>query len=600
MWAGVDETLSLLLLLARPVEWARIIGIDARRKPVRGCESRCVERSFGNGYHVWSRPEWKRHRVMRAFALGTIISMAIAPPTAQAQQSDEGTAQEPRSHTLQATSRLVQLNVLVHDAKGKPVRGLTKGDFVVLDEGRQRRVAIFRIAEERATPVAAIASHPLSVTNRGLAQAERPAAATILLVDSLNMRSTDDLLYTKRELPKFLKNLHTGDPVAVYNLAGPTVRVIHEFSDNTESLIRSAERGSSVVSQLLRGEPAGMRIRVEWTLAAMEAIAMHLADIPGRKTLVWISSAFPITLGFAHMENLAGGASTANAKAGDLESYHDRLKRLARILNSIDLAIYPVDPRGLMIDDRYKATARSGDVSASRLQSAGENSLGEFATMDLIASETGGRAYYNANALGDSIQRAVDDARVTYVLGFYPDEASWNGRNHRLEVRVNRPGVEVRSRRSYFASDAHVESQPEREAALKAAAVTALNGTVIGVTVNVASNPLRPGAQQIEVTVDPQDVHFESKNGKWQADFDLVLTQQAPDGRRLAGERNQCLVDRETYAESQSKGLSFRRDIAIQQEAASLRVLIRDSANGAVGSLSVPVGQARKPKGKTE
>jgi hypothetical protein len=116
----------------------------------------------------------------------------------------QGAAQEPRSHTLQATSRLVQLNVLVHDAKGKPVRGLTKDDFVVLDEGWQRRVAIFRIAEERATPVAAIASHPLSVTNRGLAQAERPAAATILLVDSLNMRSTDDLLYTKRELPKFL------------------------------------------------------------------------------------------------------------------------------------------------------------------------------------------------------------------------------------------------------------------------------------------------------------------------------------------------------------------------------------------------------------
>ncbi len=545
--------------------------------------------------------------------LGLIVSFTMSPATAQAPQPDQSAAQEARSQTLRTTSRLVQLNVLVHDSKGAPVRDLTKDDFVVLDEGRQRRVAIFRIAEEGATPAVAAASHPLTLNSRSLAQTERPAAATILLVDSLNLRSTDDLLYLKRELPKFLKNLQPGDPVAIYTLVGPTVRVIHEFSESSESLIRSAERGPSIISQWLRSstgtgiEPEEKRIKAEWTLAALESIALHLADIPGRKTLVWISSSFPITLGFTHTEDLAGGASAsiAGAKAGDLDSYHDRLKRLARILNNVDIAIYPVDPRGLMIDDQYKAATLSGSVpsqvnAARRFQSVGENSLGEFATMDLIASETGGRAFYNANALGDSIQRAVDDSRVTYVLGFYPDEASWDGTNHKLEVRVNRPGVEVRSRRSYFASDAHTESQPEREAALQAAAATALNGTAIGVTVNVASNPLKPGAQQVEVSVDPQDVHFENKDGKWRADFDLILAQQAPDGRRLAGERSQCVVDRETYADTQSKELSFRRDIAIQQEAANLRVLVRDSANGAVGSLTVPIGQARKSKGKAD
>jgi hypothetical protein len=105
---------------------------------------------------------------------------------------------------------------------------------------------------------------------------------------------------------------------------------------------------------------------------------------------------------------------------------------------------------------------------------------------------------------------------------------------------------------------------------------------------------MKPGTQQIEVSVDPHDVRFENKDGKWQADFDLIVTQPAPDGRRLAGERSQCVVNRETYGETQSKGLSFRRDIAIQPEAASLRVLVRDSANGAIGSLSVPVGQQRK------
>src|ERR1700691_1402023 len=267
-------------------------------------------------------------------------------------------------------------------------------------------------------------------------------------------------------------------------------------------------------------------------------------------------------------------------RASDANSYYERLKRLARILNHVDIAIYPVDPGGLTTDDQYQATTRPGikpsrvDVP-TRFQSVGENNLGEFATMDLIAAETGGRAFYNANALGDSIQRAVDDSRVTYVLGFYPDAASWDGTSHKLEVRVNRPGVEVHSRLSYFASDAHMESQPERELALQAVASTALNGTAIGVTVNVASNPLKPGMQQIEVSVAPEDVRFENKDGKWHADFDLILAQQAPDGRRVTGERSQCVLDRDTYAETQSKAISFRRDIAIQPDAASLRVLVR-------------------------
>jgi VWFA-related protein len=132
------------------------------------------------------------------------------------------------------------------------------------------------------------------------------------------------------------------------------------------------------------------------------------------------------------------------------------------MLNKIDVAVYPVDPKALAIDSDYDAIAHPNAVSRNvvvpRLKTEGENRAGEFATMDLIALETGVRAFYNANALGLSIQWAVDDSRVTYVLGFYPEESSWDGKYHKLEVRVNRPAVEVRSRRSYFASDGAIRS----------------------------------------------------------------------------------------------------------------------------------------------
>ena len=296
---------------------------------------------------------------------------------------------------------------------------------------------------------------------------------------------------------------------------------------------------------------------------------------------------------------MANGA--ARPQSGDLEPYRDRLKRLAAILNRVDIAVYPVDPDALQVDARYRVSFNATAPSAAHsppIQSAGEIRQGDFATMDLLASETGGRAFYSANALGQRIQSAVNDSRSAYALGFYPEEESWDGKPHPIEVRVNRPGLTVRSRRGYFAGDAPAESAPDREAALRTAAAAALDGTAIGLTVNVASNPLRAGPQQIEVRIDQQDIRFENRGGAWRAGFDLLILQNAPDGRRLAGERSRCLIDRETYADARDKPLSLTRKIEVDSAAAALRVLVRDSATGAVGTLAVPIG--RQPKAESK
>lgn len=505
------------------------------------------------------------------------------------------------SEPLHVTSRLIQVNVLVSDSKGVAVRDLSRDDFVLLDEGRPRSIALFLRSTEKAVPASAGVSHPPIIDNR---HRQGPGNATVLLIDSLNMLQAEGLLYVRRELPAFLKQLQAGDSIAIYQLSGPTVRVLHEFSDDTQSLIQGAEHGRGTVGQWLRSADVSQdmperRVKIEWTIAALESIALHLAAVPGRKNLVWVSSAFPITLGFESTEQMAG--AVAQAQKGDLEPYQDRLKHLASILNRVDVAVYPVDPAALEVDAKYqgkfKATAPTLGVSRP-LQSAGEARQGDFATMDLLASETGGKAFYSANALGQSIQGAVNDSRFAYVLGFYPDEQSWDGRSHRIEVRVNRRGLTVRSRHSYFAGDTPLESPPVREAALRAAAATVLNGTAIGLAVEVASNPLGAGSQQIEVRVDQEHIHFANRGGKWRADFDMLITQNAPDGRRVGGVRNQCLIDRETYREARDRPILLTQRIEVDPGADTLRVLVRDSATGAVGSVAIPVSQETKKKVK--
>ena len=199
----------------------------------------------------------------------------------QSAAQDQDAGREAVRTRLQVTSRLVQVNVLVHDSRGAVARDLSREDFTLLDEGRPRKIALFWTAGESAAATGPAPLHPLAIDNRRTFN-RLPATATILLVDSLNMPQPEDLLYVRRELPKFLKQLQPGDAIAIYALAGPAVRVLHEFSDSTESLIQAAEHARGAVGQWLRSADVsqGMaegHVRIEWTIAALESIALHVA-----------------------------------------------------------------------------------------------------------------------------------------------------------------------------------------------------------------------------------------------------------------------------------------------------------------------------------
>lgn len=504
-------------------------------------------------------------------------------------------AQELPIETLQARSRLVQMNVVVRDARDRPVKDLVQRDFSVFDEHRPVRIESVELIDHDAEVTSSRVSHAsrsLVLSNRSSANADNISSATVVLLDSLNMQSTDDLLYAKGELLRCLGEMSSDNRVAIYALSGPTITIVHDFGNSVESL-RSLAGGGGFVGKWLRAsktdeeELTPQRIRAEWTLGALESIALHVANIPGRKTLIWISSGFPINPGFIHMESLLQGALNAGGRKGDIDSYYSRLKQLARTLSNVDVAVYPVDPRGLAVDDQYQLTTRS--ANAGRLITKNEDNAGEFQTMDLIASETGGRAFYNANALSESIRMSFDDARVAYSIWFYPDDESWNGKSHNLEVKVDRSNVVMRYRRSYFASDTHVESVLDRDAALQTAASSSLIATAIGLTVKAQSNPLHPGRQHIEFSPEPTDIYFEKSGGKLRCDFDLVIIQQSADGSRLSGEKNRCVVDRETYSDAKKKSILLVRDITVDKDASLIRIVVRDSLTGAVGSLEIPV-----------
>ena len=184
----------------------------------------------------------RRDQVLTVTVAALFSASAQTPSTDQSKPPDQRLARGAESIALSSNSRLVQLSVLVYDKKGLPVRDLTRDDFAIFDNGQTRQVAVFSVVSESAVTGAVHASaSPLAVSNRNLRRGDGPSAATIIWLDSVNMRTVEELQYVQRELPKFLKNLNPREPIALYSLGGSNVKVIHDFTDDTESLIRAAQ-----------------------------------------------------------------------------------------------------------------------------------------------------------------------------------------------------------------------------------------------------------------------------------------------------------------------------------------------------------------------
>src|SRR5579885_112124 len=144
--------------------------------------------------------------------------------------------------TLTVTTRLVQINVLVHDHHGRPIGDLTKDDFVVTDQGKPPTTRLFTIDKRLATP--SIASSGVMarkvVTNRPT-QTAGQGSVTVLLLDFYNTKLTDQM-YARRQLIKFLRQIQPGDQLGIYALKGSGFSIVHDFTNNGEALEEALER----------------------------------------------------------------------------------------------------------------------------------------------------------------------------------------------------------------------------------------------------------------------------------------------------------------------------------------------------------------------
>jgi hypothetical protein len=292
-------------------------------------------------------------------------------------------------------------------------------------------------------------------------------------------------------------------------------------------------RPGVTIPQLPRNPIANqqMRRRVEDTLSYLRLIASHMAAGAGRKSIVWLTGGF-----------------------ANFPEYSDAFTNTMRAINDANVAIYPVDARGLAVSSR-----------------AGIN----ITLMRRFAEQTGGQAYYDRNDVGEAIVEAVADSRYTYSLGFYLSDKDLDGRFHVLKVRVNRSGLVLHARNGYTAVRDPLEGDRKKPKGEPAAVLlTPIDSTDIGI--DAAADKLDGGMLRVRMAIYPG-----APGGHT---FSLVLMQTDPRGFPV--ERTEVGL-RLTLQDRQSAG--WDKTIPLAKGATRLRLFLRDIATGRNGSLTVPL-----------
>jgi hypothetical protein len=214
----------------------------------------------------------------------------------------------------------------------------------------------------------------------------------------------------------------------------------------------------------------------------------------------------------------------------------------------------------------------------------------EIARMQVLADRTGGRAFFNNNDLAAALRRAFDDARTTYLVGYYPSHHDWKGRFRRIELRLNRPDAELHYRRGYFAQPDEPGDSWYREQVLNASLWNPVDST--GMRLTVAVTPSPAGGLDLALQIDASDISFETNGERRDCGLDVWLVQL--DGReeqiKTRARTNNLSLDQATFDKvEQVNGLALAEHLNPEPEALLLRVLVRDVATGALGSLTVPL-----------
>lgn len=400
-------------------------------------------------------------------------------------------AQAPQ--TLKLSSQLVVVNVSVSDGHGNPLRGLRADQFhVSAFEGPRQDEVPQRVAslDEHTAPDPGQA-WALPVLPEGIYSnipgAPVADAFTVLLLDSQGT-APDIQQRLHQQLVKFVQQSPPGIRIAIFRF-GPRLQLLQGFTSDRTQLEEALARPESLPAMPIPNPRPDLEEGNNF-----DTLTRYLAKFPGRKNILWFAATFPTQDPFDLNQNILFGDLNVVTGVDSLFGA-DPSKKDHNKIPTRDIVLYPIDPQAIQAPPMFQASQglQAGNIAdvrsspdddigrsaglaasnaaASRLPNAfaprsdRDSALAQTA-MEVLAHDTGGKAFYNGNNLAGEIDKAITLGSSYYTVAFVPTRPALDGSTHKLDIGVSIPGAHLSYRHTYIAQQTAIGDPHEDPARL--------------------------------------------------------------------------------------------------------------------------------------
>ena len=517
-----------------------------------------------------------------------------APPQVSANQKG----------AIRAAVNLVEVDVEVTDRDGKLLKGLRQDQFSIAEDGKDQKISAFDYYDvEKIEKADAAETVPITIPIGSVAPVEEVREQVrdrrmIVLFFDLTSLQPNDLTRSTFAAKQFLSKQMTPADIVGVVAFGNQLRVIADFTNDRDLLSRAVDAllpgKEAQLAALAAATSTGIDAAVnedtnaafsaddtefnafntDRKLVSLESLADLLRDIPGKKSVLQFTS---------------GITQTG-------EDNRSQLRATTDAANRANMSIYTVDSRGLL------AEIPGGDASvgaspgnamytgAAVFQQSGARQDSRE-TLATLASDTGGRSFFDLGDLGQAFHSVQSDTAGYYLVGYYSANTQHDGRWRTIRVKVaGVPGARVRYRQGYYApKDFGVYTTEDRERQLEEAMRS--DSPVVELPVAVETAYFRLDNKRIFVPISAKlassALQWAQKSGRRQVEFDFAAEVRDSQSGRIAGALRDTItvrLDAERYEELQQNALVYQGGIILPPGNYKLKFLARENESGRIGT----------------
>jgi VWFA-related protein len=589
-------------------------------------------------------------------------------------QSAQSSALTP---VFKTSTRAVIVDVVVDNGKGEPVQALRKDDFRIFEDGKPQNIDFFE-EHQAKTLSGALQPLPKMPPNvyTNVPPAPEDDAVNVLLLDSLNT-PPQMTSYARNQILNYLNHVKPGTRIAIFVL-NKNLNIVQGFTSDatllreaalqqtapgiSASMVTKSEVGDfqelmafmgsnapSPGSSTTTAAPTGGNgpsgagwtnpttpvsavsavqdafanyqgfkeaNRARMTLEAISDVARYLSGIPGRKNLIWFAGDFPIVI-LPKFDQRQDAADNGIALK--------EIRKAADLLTAARVAVYPVYANGIMSDDIVSSDNRSPASAAGvgNMSTVADNAVfndsanaraSEIASMNQLASDTGGKALYNTNDLDTAIGHSIADGAHYYSIVYTPTNKKMDGKYRSIEIKVPEYKYKLAYRRGYNADeDAKAPRQVETDPLRSLLRPGSPDATQLLFAVRAVPNSPQPASNahpagkntsvtgpttrySFDFMIRWTDVALASgPNGTHTGKVEIELLAFDRTGKAVNwnGGTQEMQLTPDLYAAIQRSGIPAHMEIDLPREPIYLEAGVHDLTTGKVGTLRIRLDPAQ-------